>query len=182
MNSKKRFDHGTLKIRRNNLIAQVHWSIHNQLVEPYCKKNASKLSIEKLINISWRVYDDIVWEILEREEKKSWNIKFDIDTMIENDTSKKRFFTKLIKKDNIIKKIIKDYLSSDKVKYCTICHNRVHYDDFIAYLFGDKRRWQLPCGHFFHDHCIQKWFVKTAMQHNGLICPNCRQDAAPYYV
>ena len=178
----KRLDNGTLKKRQNDVIAQTHWSIFNQLVEPYCKKNASKLSIERLINISWRAYDDIVWKILEREEKKPWNIKYVITSMLDNDTSKKRFFTKFKTKNNITKQIIKEYLSSNKVKCCTICQNRVHYDDFISYLFGDKRQWQLPCGHFFHDHCIQSWFVKTAMQHNGLRCPNCRRDAAPYYV
>ena len=68
---------------------------------------------------------------------------------------------------------------------CTIClepmdkdnnknNNKNHVENCLACLKSNDIPTQLPCDHFFHDRCIQKW----KREHND--CPLCRHPIQPH--
>jgi hypothetical protein len=57
--------------------------------------------------------------------------------------------------------IAEEDLKDDSNKECCIC--------FLEHEVGDKVA-RLPCGHFFHCHCIQEWLRKKCT------CPVCRYE------
>jgi hypothetical protein len=57
-----------------------------------------------------------------------------------------------------------------KCKYdlvsCSICLNKVAPHEFVR---------ELPCQHSFHKRCIDTWIYTSAVEHEWVLCPLCRQ-------
>ena len=74
----------------------------------------------------------------------------------------------------------KSNLCLDKNKFIIVCFNRemkikgTNCTICLEMFLSGKKVLQLACGHFFHIHCIIKWFG----QFNKKIpkCPNCNKE------
>ena len=159
-----------LIIKKNNeKITQILKNSLGYVYTPYNQKYNSKSKRIK------KTKDD---ELIKKLKK---DVKYFKKIFDKNGINEKMFFNfdilkvknnyyKKWKKDN--KKYIDEYLKSDLVEKCTICHECIHDDIFISWLFDSDYSVSLPCGHRFHSKCIAKWFENDDLCQ----CPNCRNN------
>ena len=165
--SKKRKDFGTIKIRINNFADDVSEAIPLLFVKYYDKLEINQIEL-KIKNLT----DSIV----KYEQKKDWNIKFDTNHFICNN-DKKNYFQEWCKNN---KNIIEGYKNSEHYEEkCSICLQKIHDNNVLASLFGDKISYQLNCSHCFHFECLDKWrdecnYKSDYSWKKKLTCPICR--------